>query len=533
MIGLRELLKAAGFKTIKVQLLFLNAVLLTSGLGAMGIVYSGMQADAATINVAGRQRMLSQRAAKEALLVSAGIAPKSDLEATIALFERSHGMLREGDASQGIVAPMTGEIAAQLRLVQERWSGYRDALLRLADDHASGAEERDRLLGVVYHQSQEVLSSMQRTVMQMEAASNARVGVNIRDTLLLMAALLLLSGLVFFYVQQRLMRPLTLLRTHLGMLSEGNLATRLPTQNGGDEMSAVYADFNRAQEGFARIFQHLVEVVDQLGAASLQLIGAASENARAMEEQYRDIELVSTAMAEMSASIQEVAGSSAQAAENTARADREAGTGRSITERTATAIARLDEQIRSIAAVIDTLDADSKEISRVLDVINGVAEQTNLLALNAAIEAARAGEQGRGFAVVADEVRALARRAADSTQEIQQMIEKLQRQTRDAVQAFDAGQQHVSEGVEQVQEADAALGRITEAVAAINDMNAHIAQGSREQSEVAGEMSRRITQAAEVAQTTRDRAENNRVLADALSRMGTQLKEEVGRFQFN
>ncbi|MCG7587349.1 methyl-accepting chemotaxis protein [Photobacterium sp. OFAV2-7] len=193
-------------------------------------------------------------------------------------------------------------------------------------------------------------------------------------------------------------------------------------------------------------------------------------------------------------------------------------------------IDEINQQVQSVGTVINTLNADSMGISKVLEVINDIAEQTNLLALNAAIEAARAGEAGRGFAVVADEVRGLAARTANSTSEIQQMVEKLQKQAHQAVDVIGAGQQQAAAGVEHMKQADEALERIVEAVAAINEMNAHIATATREESDVADDMNQRIVHVADTSHKTRDNATNNQQLADHLSEVGQQLSNYTERF---
>ena len=235
-------------------------------------------------------------------------------------------------------------------------------------------------------------------------------------------------------------------------------------------------------------------------------------------------------MNEISATTQEVADNSLNASDFTDRAASEASSGREVMAQAASTIKELDQQVKSVSDVIDSVDTGSKEISSVLDVINGIAEQTNLLALNAAIEAARAGEAGRGFAVVADEVRALATRTAESTSEIQHMIENLQSQTQQAVEAIKISQKQASVGVEHVQNADLALQQVSEVVSNINDMNAHIATASKEQSEVAEEMNQRLLQVADVSQVTRDHATNNRELADELSIMGQSLQGDTKHF---
>ncbi len=533
MNSLQRLLQLIGLKSIKKQLLLLNAILVLSGFSAMGIIYDGMQADAATINTAGRQRMLSQRVAKEALLVHFGQQQPSSVKQTMALFESSHQMLLNGDAEQGVSPPMTLEIKDQLLQVESMWKEYSEYIKAFI---SGGYKDSDaghlQQIEEIARRSPKILKEMNRAVEMMELASNTNVATNIRSTLGLILMLMLLSGVLFLYVNKHLMQPLLPLRSVLNMVAKGDLTQDLPADSSGDEMGSLYTDYNHSRGEFSTMLSEVVSAIEQISTASLQLKVSANQNATGMDQQYQEVEMISTAMTEMTATIQEVAGSSANASEYTGRADQDAIGGRQVMNEAATTIQQLNKQVESVSDVIHTLNTDSKEINTVLDVINGIAEQTNLLALNAAIEAARAGEAGRGFAVVADEVRGLATRTAQSTKEIQRMIESLQSQAQTAVIAIQSGREQADRGVVKVQEADAALERITEAVVSINEMNAHIATASREQSQVAEDMNQRIVQVATVAQDTRSNAMNNRELAENLSSMGEQLRQEMASFRY-
>ncbi|MCB1922041.1 MAG: methyl-accepting chemotaxis protein, partial [Candidatus Competibacteraceae bacterium] len=200
-----------------------------------------------------------------------------------------------------------------------------------------------------------------------------------------------------------------------------------------------------------------------------------------IRQQLAEAEQVATAMNEMTATVQDVAQTAASADAAASDADAKASEGRSVAVQALAATEDLVNEVQQAAAVIRKLESESESIGAVLDVIRGIAEQTNLLALNAAIEAARAGEQGRGFAVVADEVRTLAGRTQDSTQEIQRMIESLQQGTKGATQSMEKGQTKAQSTLDQVKSTEQTLSVISQAVARIKEMNAQIATAAEEQ----------------------------------------------------
>ncbi len=194
-------------------------------------------------------------------------------------------------------------------------------------------------------------------------------------------------------------------------------------------------------------------------------------------------------------------------------------------------ISDLASEIGTTSEVIHALEADSEAIGNVLDVIRGIAEQTNLLALNAAIEAARAGDQGRGFAVVADEVRALAQRTQESTQEIQQMIERLQAGSQQAVSAMDKGQEKVRLSVEQANASGARLEEILQAIRTINDMNIQIASAAEEQGHVAADITRSVDITNDLCTQTTSKSHEMATTGNQMKQMTEELKTMVGHFQ--
>lgn len=534
MIFVRKIMQALGLGNIQSQLLLLISVLFISGLVAMSIIYFGMQADATTINIAGKQRMLSQRVVKEALFIHDGYGEVTSVTASIKEFESAMQWLLNGNKAKDIAPPANAQIKLQLQKVNELWALYHQdivQIMRAVDGRLTVAEEA--ALQRVFQRSPIVLKEMNKAVQMMEAQSNLDVKHNMLLSLALILLLLALAGCFSAYVSQFLMRPLLPLREALQKLSKGDLTLYLPVDERDDEIGMLYRDYNGVINDFSSILGNVVRSSEQLSVSSSQLNSAASANADGMESQYQEIELISTAMNEISGTINEVATSSASASGYTDNALAEANSGRATVSSATSTIDELNQQVQSVGKAITLLNENSLQISKVLDVINEIAEQTNLLALNAAIEAARAGESGRGFAVVADEVRGLAARTANSTQEIQLMVEKLQNQAKESVNAIHISQDKAAAGVKHMHQADAALERIVEAVVAINEMNAHIARATKEESDVAKDMNKRIVHVAQTSSTTRVNAANNRQLAAHLSEVGNTLHQDTERFVLN
>lgn len=359
-------------------------------------------------------------------------------------------------------------------------------------------------------------------------------GVNQMLMHLMLSVLLLVAvGIaVAVFMARVIVNPIIQLSAALDDISqgEGDLTRQLDAR-GQNELSALATAFN-AFVGKIR------ELVQQASAASRQLAAAAEELSRTTEktreqvrQQQSETEQVAAAMNQMSATVQEVSRNASEAAQAAATTREEAVSGDRVVQETIRAIEALATEVENTAQVIARLSQDSDDIGKVLDVIRGIAEQTNLLALNAAIEAARAGEQGRGFAVVADEVRTLASRTQRSTTEIQAMIERLQSGASGAVTAMQEGQDKVRQSVTQAAHAGTSLKTISSAVNQISDMNAQIASAAEEQSAVTEEINRNITNITQAVEQTSSGSRQIAQASDELARLAAGLQNLVGRFK--
>jgi methyl-accepting chemotaxis protein len=297
-----------------------------------------------------------------------------------------------------------------------------------------------------------------------------------------------------------------------------------------DMVGEIIDAFNQMASNMKNMIGQISGATAQLAAAAEETSTVTDETSRGIQAQQSEVDSITSAMNEMTSTVQEVARSAADASSAADSADSEAKSGALVATEAIGGLDALLAEVDSAAQVIRNLEKESENIGSVLDVIRGIAEQTNLLALNAAIEAARAGEQGRGFAVVADEVRTLASRTQQSTQEIQDMITRLQDGAGKSVRVMEGAQSKAQESSDSVGKAMESLAAIASSVSAINDMNTMIASAAEEQSVVAAEMQTNMNNIREVMDRSADGAQQTAEASEELARLAAEQQSLMAQF---
>ncbi|MDY4302668.1 methyl-accepting chemotaxis protein [Pseudomonas salmasensis] len=313
-------------------------------------------------------------------------------------------------------------------------------------------------------------------------------------------------------------------------VAEGNL-TRPIAVDGNDEAGRLLAAMAKMQHKLRDTLQRIAGSATQLASAAEELNAVTDESARGLTQQNNEIEQAATAVNEMTSAVEEVARNAVSTSEASRNATTSAGDGRDLVQETVSAIERMSTDVQATASLIGDLANESRDIGKVLDVIRGLADQTNLLALNAAIEAARAGEAGRGFAVVADEVRALAHRTQQSTSEIERMIGSIQTGTEHAVDSMRNSTERAESTLNIARGAGLSLDTINTAIVEINERNLVIASAAEEQAQVAREVDRNLVNIRDLSVQSATGASQTSAASGELSRLAVDLNGMVGRFR--
>ncbi|MDN4499457.1 methyl-accepting chemotaxis protein [Pseudomonas mosselii] len=341
-----------------------------------------------------------------------------------------------------------------------------------------------------------------------------------------------LGLLVIWLLALGIARPLKQMVSMLDDIAqgEGDLTRRLQSDR-ADELGAIAKGFNTFLAKLQAMISQVVSSVQKVSDSSEHTADIAIRTNQGVHKQMAEIDQVATAVHEMTATAQDVARNATQAAQAASEADRAANQGLDIVRDTSHSISELATEIGRAVTVVQDLARDSENINAILVTIRAIAEQTNLLALNAAIEAARAGEQGRGFAVVADEVRNLAQKTQQATQEIQQMIQQLQLGTREVVKVMEDSQGKTDISVQQASRAAESLASITQAVSVINDMNTQIASAAEEQSAVAEDINRNVINIGQVAGEVAGGADESSQASAELTKLAEQQRRLINQFR--
>lgn len=403
------------------------------------------------------------------------------------------------------------------------------SLAKATDDDQSENQLTRDAIPIVYNGSTIGSYNIRFSTQEMHETLNHQRKTTIFTVLALLAASLIT---VYILIRSLVLGPVDEVTRSLATIAGGggDLTRRLPTDS-QNEIAALAHNFNLVMEHIASIIRNVVQVNEKVRVNVNKMSGATESTVNSTSQQLREIELVATAVEELSASANEIARHAGDTAERTTATSVLAEEGNTIVGLSLENVNRLTGQIEATAQKIQVLKDNSVNIGSVMEVIRTIAEQTNLLALNAAIEAARAGEQGRGFAVVADEVRSLAQKTRSSTEEIESIIVQLQRAADEAHQAMSTSTASARETIDTASKVGGALDKIRANIGIINDMNHQIATASHQQSSVANEVSKNITAIHSLSENVVENAQVVNHSGSQLINETSELKKQIDTFK--
>ncbi|NMY39277.1 MULTISPECIES: methyl-accepting chemotaxis protein [unclassified Pseudomonas] len=423
-------------------------------------------------------------------------------------------------------ARLPGEHIANLQQASQSLQSYRAAVASFRDAQVANTQvlERMHVLGTTLIDLSKQLSGMQTAKRDSDSqhAKNLLFGCTVLA--------LLLGAIAAWSITRQIVIPLRQTLETVERVAAGDLTHNYDTPR-RDEMGQLQRAVQRMTVGLRELISGITDGVTQIASAAEELSAVTEQTSAGVNSQKVETDQVATAMHEMAATVQEVARNAEEASEAAVAADQQAREGDKVVGEAIAQIERLAIEVGHSTEAMGHLKRESDKIGSVLDVIKSVAQQTNLLALNAAIEAARAGEAGRGFAVVADEVRSLAQRTQQSTEEIEELIAGLQSGTLQVANSMDSSRSLTDSSVELTRRAGESLGNITRTVSTIQGMNQQIAAAAEQQSAVAEEINRSVLNVRDVSEQTSAASEETAASSIELARLGTHLQGLVGRFK--
>ncbi|HDS1799839.1 TPA: methyl-accepting chemotaxis protein [Pseudomonas putida] len=427
---------------------------------------------------------------------------------------------------RALPAKVPAEHAAGLDDAATAMGGYRDAVTQFGNAQAASEQALQHMAeqGTLLLQTSQAMTTSQTAVRD--------AGATQAKTLLAVATglALALGLLAAWAITRQIIIPLRQTLRAAERVASGDLTQNLQV-NRRDELGQLQASMQRMTQGLRELIGGIGDGVTQIASAAEELSAVTEQTSAGVNNQKVETDQVATAMNQMTATVHEVARNAEQASEAALMADQQAREGDRVVGEAVAQIERLAGEVINSSEAMNQLKAESDKIGSVLDVIKSVAQQTNLLALNAAIEAARAGEAGRGFAVVADEVRSLAQRTQQSTEEIEELIAGLQSGTQRVASVMDNSRQLTDSSVELTRRAGSSLETITRTVSSIQAMNQQIATAAEEQTAVAEEINRSVMNVRDISDQTSAASEETASSSVELARLGTHLQGLVGRFK--
>jgi methyl-accepting chemotaxis protein len=533
--------------TIKTKLMilgFLSITLILSiglvGYWGMNRVSNGM-ADIVTTSSVLRNHMLEDMMhdavnsdVQGALLVGQG--GTTDL-ATIEADFKEHSTIFLDTLKENQALVTSGPIHDALEKTKPKLEAYiasAESIIKLSNGNRDGALAKLTEFKTTFDALADEMEALSQLIEgeTVTMQKNGESAVSSAETILLVFCLIGIGVIatISWLIGSNIIESLSRLIGVSNKVANGDLTVQIDT-SGSDEIGSLAASMETMRNRLKQLVTQITNTTNELATASGQIASITTQTSQRVKNQQSETEQVATAMNEMTSTVHEVASNITLTASSANKAHAETKTGSHVMTQAVQQIQVLVNQIGDASEIINKLEKNSHNISSVLDVIKSIAEQTNLLALNAAIEAARAGEQGRGFAVVADEVRTLASRTQKSTEEINQMIEELQSGSKASVDAMERSRSQADLAVSQAMLAGDSLSAISTAVTQITDMSAQIASAAEEQGSVSEEINRNIVRINTMTNETADSTQQTASATHELARMTSELQQMIRQFK--
>lgn len=523
------------FKTIRSKVILLLSVFVGFMVITNGVTFYGVSQqtfDTLLVDISGRQRMLSQKVVGESMKLSAALETEASnidevrksLVETVALFDSSLNALRDGGTAIGFggkeftLPASKGDTNLQLTKVTEVWLSMKEQVNVVASPAADiYSVAFAKAIEEVKEAGKQLLNECKLVVENIKIDSAGKIKTLKAVQLVALLLIVVLASVAWYFSEKHLLRRLKKVVTMFKDAEvEGDLTGRLDVQY-EDEVGDLSRSINKFFEKLQGIVTKVVSTTHSVASASSELSATSAEISRGAEEQSAQSERVATAMGEMTSTVAEVAKNSQTAADGARDAQSVANKGGEVVSNAVTGIEELTTLVERTAGEVKHLGENSEQIGEIISVIDDIADQTNLLALNAAIEAARAGEQGRGFAVVADEVRQLAERTTKATSEVRERIGKVQSETAMVVTSMEEGATKSEEGIKLVREAGEALKEIVQSVDSVSNMIQQIAAAAEEQSSTTNEISTNVEGMAKITVETSSKVQSNSAAINGLN----------------
>ncbi len=518
-VNYEELAVAQGYITKN------NTILLTEMNRAVGMMdKAGFSAQ--DVNLAGAQRMLSQKIAKEAQEMEKDPSKSTVFMASVNKFDKVLNGFLKGDSSLGIDAVKSASILSQLNTVNDTWKTFKKHSIDLVGI-TKGLNKHTTYL---MENNMPLLKAANKAVGMYEATSAGKVAGLKNMQLAILAVAVVVAIIGWLVIIRSIVNPVLQVVDLAETLAKGDLSKENLDIDSKDEIGSLADALNTMKTNLSSMIGQIQDTSEHISTATTELAATATQIVKGADKQSEQSNQVATSMEEMSATVVEVARNSQNSAESAIETQNIAKKGSDIVTNAVNGMLEVAETVKVSAATVEALGKSSEQIGQIVGVINDIADQTNLLALNAAIEAARAGEQGRGFAVVADEVRKLAEKTTSATKEIAIMIKAIQDDTGGAISSMHEGTKQVDANVELAKEAGESLSQIVNSVESVTDMVRQIATSAEEQSATSEEVSANVNNIAEISRETATGVRQVSSATDDLSKIADDLNRLTGAF---